>query len=48
MEGLQSFTQELLDEGPKTQKIYGDRAFSICGPKPLEQATPRTKIHQRG
>ena len=32
-EGLWSSTQQLLEEGPKTQKIYGDRAFSMCGPK---------------
>ena len=32
-EGLRSSTQQLLDEGPKTQKNYGDRAFSMCGPK---------------
>ena len=32
-EGLRSSTQQLLDEGPKTQKTYGDRAFSMCGPK---------------
>ena len=32
-EGLWSSTQQLLDEGPKTQKNYGDRAFSMCGPK---------------
>ena len=32
-EGLRSSTQQLLDEGPKMQKIYGDRAFSMCGPK---------------
>ena len=32
-EGLRSSTQQLHDEGPKTQKNYGDRAFSMCGPK---------------
>ena len=32
-EGLRSSTQQLLDEGPKTQKTYGDQAFSMCGPK---------------
>ena len=32
-EGLRSSTKQLLDEGPKMQKIYGDRAFSMCGPK---------------
>ena len=32
-EGVRSSAQQLLDEGPKTQKNYGDRAFSMCGPK---------------
>ena len=32
-EGLRCSMQQLVGEGPKTQKTYRDRAFSMCGPK---------------